>query len=95
MYLAHIPATCPPISFFFIWSLNNIWWGQTINLFFIRCSPLLCYLAHLKPEYLHQNSVLEHSDYVPSTWETKLSFTPVQKLRHNYIYAYFNLYIFG
>jgi len=73
-HTCYMPANLIP---FFILSLNNIFWGQKINLFLNKSSPLLCYLVHLRPEYLHQNSVLENSQLMLPQPE-KQSFTPVQ-----------------
>ena len=56
-YMQHVP----PISFFLIWSPNNIGWAVlTIKLFIMWFYPLSCYLVSLRPKYSPQHRYIIH-----------------------------------
>jgi phosphatidylserine synthase len=60
------------------------------------CSSLysLLYLVPLRPKYLHQHSVLQHPRPTFLPQYARLSITPIQTNRQNYIYVYSIIFMF-
>ena len=58
-------------------------------------SPFPFYLVPLRPKYYPQHPVLKHPQptFLPQC--QRLSFTPIQDNRQNYISIYLDLYTFG
>jgi len=74
LLLSSMPATCPSISFLFA---NNIRWRlQTINLLITWSSPLPCYLVPLRPKYVPQHPILEHTQSAFLHHSERPTFTP-------------------
>ena len=61
---------------------NSIWWGVQIRkLLFTKSPPVSWYLFSLRPNYLLQHPILQHSAYVSiSMWEIKFH-TRIKQLK--------------
>jgi len=75
--------------------LNNIWWAlHIIKVLAVQSSELPHYLIPLRPKYLPQHPILEHSQPTFLPHCDRPSFIPTQN-RENYSSVYLNLHIFG
>ena len=75
--------------------LNNIWWAlHIIKVLAVQSSELPHYLIPLRPKYLPQHPILEHSQPMFLPHCDRPSFIPTQN-RENYSSVYLNLHIFG
>jgi len=75
----------PPISFFLIWSPDNIWWVvQIVRLLIMQSSSLPCYLVSLWLQYPPQHPVLEYLQLSFLHQCERPSFLPIKNNRHNH-----------
>jgi hypothetical protein len=66
-----------------------------MKLFIMRAPPVACYLVLVRPKYLPQHPIVQHSrpTFLPQC--ERPSFTPIQNNRQIYSSVYLDLYFFG
>ena len=88
-------SLAPRISFFLIWLSKSYSVRNTDHKAPRSVFPPASYLVAVRPNYFPQHPILEHPQPKFLLQCERRTFTLVQNNRKNYIYVYFNLYIFG